>query len=86
MEHEEKSYPSKALKILLFWSNWIFIIFLNKLILSNPAGNLDFAFKAISSFFIAVILTGSMLHFLSVPIIRIAFLVMFISALILAII
>jgi hypothetical protein len=86
MEHEKRSFPSKALKVLLFWSNWIFIIFLSKLILSNPVGNLDFAFKAISTFFVAVILTGSMLHFLSVRIIRIAILFMFISALILAII
>lgn len=86
MKHEEKSYPSKALKILLFWSNWIFLIFLSKLFFSNPAGNLDFTFKAIATFFVAVILTGSMLHFLTVPIIRFAILFMFISALFLAII
>ena len=86
MEHEVKSYPGKALKILLFWSNWIFIIFLSKIILSNPAGNLDFAFRAISTFFVSAILTGSMLHFLSVRIIRFAILFMLISALILAVI
>ena len=86
MEHDKKSYPSKATKILLFWSNWIFIIFLSKHILSNPAGNLDFAFKAISTFFVAAILTGSMLQFLSVRIIRFAILFMFVSALILAVI
>ena len=86
MEHEKKSYQSKALKILLFWSNWIFLIFLSKLIFSSPAGNLDFTFKAIATFFVAVIFTGSMLHFFSVPIIRFAIFFIFISALILAVI
>lgn len=85
MDQIEKSNPSKALKILLFWSIWIFVVFLSKKIVSNPVGNIDFAFKAISTFLVAVVLTGTMLHFLSVTIIRFVILLMFISALILAI-
>jgi mannose-6-phosphate isomerase-like protein (cupin superfamily) len=41
--------------------------------------------KAISTFFVAALLTGTMLHFLSVTIIRLVILFMFISALILSI-
>ena len=82
----ERSNPSTTLKILLFWSNWAFIIFLSKVISSNPTGNLDFAFKNIATFLVAVVLTGSMLHFFSVAIIQFTILFMFIFALILALI
>ena len=85
MDQKERSNRSKAIKILLFWSIWIFLVLLSKKIVSSPGGDLSFAFKAISTFFAAVLLTGTMLHFLSGTIIRFVIIFTFISALILAI-
>jgi len=63
---DRENEPSKVLKILLFWTIFIFIIFLGKRIIGFPKGNFDFIVKNILSFACAVILSGAMLHFLSV--------------------
>jgi hypothetical protein len=68
--------PGKLLKIILFWTIFLFIIFLGKRIIGYPKGNFDFIVKNLLSFACAVILTGTMLHLfrlktlkLSIPII-----------------
>ena len=83
MEPKEKPNPSKALKVLLFWSNWIFLILLSNILLANPAGKPNIGFKAIATLCIALAVTGSMLHFFSATVIRITIVLLFISALIL---
>ena len=58
--------PGKFLKIVLFWTIFLFIIFIGKRIIGYPKGNFDFIVKNLLSFACAVILSGTMLHFLSV--------------------
>lgn len=57
--------PGKILKILLFWTTFLFIVFLGKRIIGYPKGNFDFIVKTLLSFSCAVILSGAILHFLS---------------------
>jgi hypothetical protein len=61
---ENKSKSKKLPEILLFWSTWLFVVFLSKKILSSPSGNADFLLKNLGSFISAIILTGAMIHFL----------------------
>lgn len=68
---DKEEQPGTILKILLFWTIFIFIVFLIKRVGGHPKGNTDFIIKNILSFFFAVILSGSMLHFLSVKLLRI---------------
>jgi len=69
---DREKEPSKILKILLFWTILLFIIFLGKRFIGFPKGNLDFIIKNILSFASAVILSGIMLHFLSVKSVKLS--------------
>jgi hypothetical protein len=61
-----KSDPrNKLMKTLLFFSNWLFLVFLSKRFISPPGDGGDFLLKNITTFFSAVIVTGLMIHFLS---------------------
>ncbi len=55
----------KVVKTLLFFSNWLFVLFLSKRLISPPAGNIDFLWKNVATFFVALVLTGLMIHFFS---------------------
>ncbi len=55
----------KIVKTLLFFSNWLFLVFLSKRLISPPAGNIDFLLENIATFFVASIMTGLMIHFFS---------------------
>jgi len=66
----------RLFKIILFWTIFLFIIFLGKRIFDYPKDNLDFIVKNLLSFAFTVILSGIMLHYfrlkalkLSIPII-----------------
>jgi hypothetical protein len=68
--------PGSLFKIILFWTIFLFIIFLGKRIIDYPKDNFDFIVKSLLSFACTVILSGTMLHFfrlkalkLSIPII-----------------
>ncbi len=60
--HERKgeSKGGKGLKGLLFFANWLFIVFLSKKFISPPGGNLDFVLKNTGTLFIAVVMTALM--------------------------
>jgi len=65
----EKSNSPNKLKeklpqILLFWSTWIFVVFLSKKIFSAPSNGAGFLFKKIATFITAIILTGAMIRFI----------------------
>jgi hypothetical protein len=61
--HDKKG---KIVKSLLFFSNWLFLVFLSKrVIVSPPTGNIDFLLKNIVTFFVALVMTGLMIHFFS---------------------
>jgi hypothetical protein len=55
----------KIVITLLFISNELFLVFLRKRLISPPAGNIDFLLKNIATFFIALVMTGLMIHFFS---------------------
>jgi hypothetical protein len=55
----------KIVKTLLFFSNWLFLVFLSKRLISSPTGNIDFLLKNIPTFFVALVMTGLMIHFFS---------------------
>ena len=69
---DREKAPSKMLKILLFWSIFLFVIFLGKRFTAFPKGNFDFLIKNILSFASAAILSGAMLHFLSIKSLRLS--------------
>ena len=71
-KHTKKNEQSKILKIILFWTNFLFIIFLSKKAVGNFSGNIDFIVKNLLSFFFTVILTGAMLHFMKLKYLRIS--------------
>jgi hypothetical protein len=52
------------LKIILFWTNFFFILFLSKKIIGNYSEDNEFIIKNLLFFFCAIIFTGAMLHFL----------------------
>ncbi len=55
----------KGLKGLLFFANWLFVMFLSKRLISPPHGELDFLAKNIGVFLVATVMTGLMIHFSS---------------------
>jgi len=64
--HKRKAEPKgKGLKILLFFANWLFVVFLSKKLISPPAGGLDFVLKNIGTFLVAFAMTSLMIHFFS---------------------
>jgi hypothetical protein len=75
----------KWVKILLFWANWLFVVFLSKRLISLPAGNLDFVLKNIGTFFVAVAITALMILFSSRKVIILLIPIMVILALAIAI-
>jgi hypothetical protein len=75
----------KWVKILLFWANWLFVVFLSKRLISPPAGSLDFVVKNIGTFFVAVVITALMILFFSRKVILLLIPIMVILALAIAI-
>ncbi len=55
----------KIVKTLLFFSNWLFLVSLSKRLISPPSGNVEFLLKNITTFFVALVMTGLMIHFFS---------------------
>ena len=56
--------PSKAIKIALFWSNWLLVLFLSERFIGSPGDNVDFSLKNLATFVIAIIGTALMLRYL----------------------
>jgi hypothetical protein len=76
----------KVVNTFLFFSNWLFVLFLSKRIISPPAGNIDFLWKNVATFFVALVTTGLTIHFFSrkVMILLIPIMVIFALAIALA--
>ena len=77
--------PGTILKILLFWTIFIFIVFFVKRVIGYPKENFDFIIKNILSFVCTVILSGGLLHFLGVKSLRISIPIIWILTIILMI-
>lgn len=64
-EEKEAKRSNKGVKTLLFFANWLFVVFLSKRLISPPQGDLDFLAKNIGAFLVATVMTGLMIHFSS---------------------
>ncbi len=53
----------RRLRSFLFFSNWLFVVFLSKRLISPPAGGLDFVVKNIGTFLVAWVMTDLMIYF-----------------------
>ena len=71
----EENRKGNILKILLFWSIFIFVIFLGRRIFGPPEGNPDFIVKNLVSFGASIVISGVMLHFLSKKLLKIGLLI-----------
>jgi hypothetical protein len=83
---ELKNEPSKVIKVILFWSNWLLAVFLSKQITSSPKGNIDFFIKNLASFICAAVVTGIMLHFFSGKVLKIMIVLIWITTILAAVI
>ena len=69
MNMDDATYKRKAgskgkgLKSLLFFANWLFVVFLSKKLIAPPAGGLDFVVKNIGTFLVALVMTSLIIHF-----------------------
>ena len=75
----------KGLKSLLFFANWLFVLFLSKKLISPPAGGLDFVVKNIGTFLVALVMTALIIHFFSRKVIILLIPIILILALAIAI-
>lgn len=85
LNYQDKPKLKKLPQIFLFWSTWLFIVFLSKRIISPPSDNSDFLFKNIASFITAIILTGAIIHFLPKKFYIILIPLLFMGAVVLAV-
>ncbi len=77
---------TKIMKILLFWSNWLLVLFLGKRFIGSPRDNVDFLLKNLGTFGIALIATGVMLHYLQGKVLKIIMVAIWIITLCIAVI
>ncbi len=63
MPTNAKRVPSKAIKIALFWSNWLLVLFLSKRFIGSLGDHVDFFLKNLATFVIALIGTALMLRY-----------------------
>ena len=66
INNSREKEPGKFFKNILFWTIFLFIFFMVKRLLGSPINNIDFIVRNFLSFACTVILSGTMLHFLSI--------------------
>jgi hypothetical protein len=85
MDAKTKYRPRNAIKIVLFLSNWLFVVFLSKRVISPPQGEIDFLVKNLGSFFLALIITGVTLCYFPGRVLKISIIVVWTVTILLAI-
>lgn len=64
--HDKKGdLIGRVAKTFLFFSNWLFVLLFSKRLISPPGGNTDFLLKNVATLFVALVMTGLMIHFFS---------------------
>jgi len=71
---QEEKKPGNILKIFMFWSIFFLVIFLGKKLFASPEDNVDFIVMNLLSFGCTVVLSGILLHFLSIKSLKISLL------------
>lgn len=84
MNGEEKN-AEKIIKIILFLSVFLFVVFISKKIIESPKGNIDFLIKNLISFICAIIITGIILQYLNKKYVRLIIPLMWIATIFFAI-
>jgi hypothetical protein len=77
---------SKAIKIVLFWSNWLLVLFLGKRFMDSPGDGMNFLLKNFGSFAIAIIVTVVMLRYLHVAGLKMTIVVIWIVTILTAVV
>ena len=78
--------PGKAIKIVLFWSNWLLVLFPSKRFIGPPADNVDFLPKNLATFVIAIIGTAVMLRYLHGVILKVTIAAVWIVTILIAVV
>jgi hypothetical protein len=71
MPTKQQHEVSKVIKIVLFWSNWLLVLFFSKRFIGSAGDNVDFLLKNLGTFAVAIIATAVMLHYLQGKVIKI---------------
>ncbi len=59
----EENQPGRIIRVVLFFTVWLFLVFVGKRVLGSPRGDLAFIIGNVLTFGCSVIITGIMLHF-----------------------
>jgi hypothetical protein len=60
---ESRPKRATAMKMIVFWTNFLLIVFLERRILGAPAGNIAFAIQGLLTLFCALLITGAIFRF-----------------------
>jgi hypothetical protein len=85
MKTKGKYEPTKVVKIVLFWANFLLVVFLSKKIISPPKGSIDFLIQSLLSFVCAIIITGIMIQYSTERVLKISIIIAWIVTILLAI-
>jgi len=86
MPTKQQHEVSKVIKIVLFWSNWLLVLFFSKRFIGSAGDNVDFLLKNLGTFAVATIATAVMLHYLQNKVIKITIVAIWIVTLFMAVI
>ena len=86
MPTKQQHEVSKVIKIVLFWSNWLLVLFFSKRFIGSAGDNVDFLLKNLGTFAVAIIATAVMLHYLQNKVIKITIVAIWIVTLFMAVI
>ena len=78
--------PSKAIKIVLFWNNWLLVLFLSKRFIGSPKDNVDFLLKNLAASVIAIIGTAVMFRYLHRVILKVTIVAIWIVTILIAVV
>jgi hypothetical protein len=78
--------PSKAIKIVLFWNNWLLVLFLSKRFIGSPKDNVDFLLKNLAASVIAIIGTAVMFRYLHGVILKVTIVAIWIVTILIAVV
>jgi len=86
MPPKAERVPNKTIKIVLFWSNWLLVLFLSKRFIGSPGDNVDFLLKNLATFVIAIIGTAVMVLYLRGAILKVTIAAVWIVTILIAVV
>ena len=77
--------PSKLIKIILFWTVFLFFVFIEKSLIGSSKSDFEQIIRAVICFILTIIITGILLHYSNDRILKITIPVAWIITILLAI-